>query len=89
MSKIVHTAEYEWAGYNIAESAKGHILTMRSQVQGCRDNVRILVPFNADFPAGVDFEAAWNEHTTYAEFFYEFADKMPGAKVLQSGHVVC
>ena len=89
MSKIVHTAEYEWAGYTIAESAKGHILTMRSRVQGCRDNVRILVPFNSDFQSGVDFEADWNEHTTYADYFYEFAAQMTGSKVLQPGHIVC
>lgn len=88
MSKIVFSDEGEWTGYSIAKSAKGYILTIRSRVHGSHDNVRILVPFNADFPENVDFMADWNEWTTNADYFCEFADQMPNAKVLQTGHIV-
>lgn len=88
MSKIVFSAKGEWTGYSIAKSAKGYILTIRSRVQGCRDNVRILVPFNTDFPENVDFTADWNKWMTNADYFCDVADQMPGAKVLQYGHIV-
>ena len=88
MSKIVHAEEYEWGSLTISESAMGHILTTRSQVSGNQDNARVMVPFSPDFPRGVDFGAAWNECISYADYFGQFAWEMPGAKVLQHGHIV-
>jgi hypothetical protein len=46
------------------------------------------VPYDADFPAACDLEAAWNDGMIRAEALIELRAKAPEARVLRAGHRV-
>ncbi|MDD5037081.1 MAG: hypothetical protein PHE55_20330 [Methylococcaceae bacterium] len=78
----------QWRGFEIFASPKGWRLEKWSAIQGCTTGRKVFVPYGGNFEQGADMAADWNEHISNAEYFAEFAEQLPGARILNSGHRV-